>query len=248
MILQILVLVCVIAITWLFLPIKPLSKKLIKRRLVANNYFDSELKYQLLTLLLTLFTLGLVLLAAPTAFYKYFSYGHISAPITPVPMVGITPKENENWLHFGAGFALVISLVTFLFVYLNIIKSIQFKMPPISVFGWIVAVSLLNAFSEEMITRFSVIVLLDGIITLEYSYIVSAILFGSVHYFGTPGKITGVILATFLGWLLAKSIGETQGIFWAWSIHFLQDVIIITALYLQYSAKPAEISAQSDCC
>jgi len=29
---------------------------------------------------------------------------------------------------------------------------------------------------------------------------------------------------------LAKSILETKGIFWAWLIHFLQDIIIFTAL------------------
>jgi uncharacterized protein len=38
-------------------------------------------------------------------------------------------------------------------------------------------------------------------------------------------------LAGFLGWLLAKSIVETRGIFWAWFIHFLQDVIIFTGFF-----------------
>ncbi|MFT6005009.1 MAG: hypothetical protein ACI8UQ_002153, partial [Bacteroidia bacterium] len=51
-----------------------------------------------------------------------------------------------------------------------------------------------------------------------------------VHYFGTPGGIIGVIVAGFLGWFLAKSILETKGFFWAWFIHFLQDVVIITAM------------------
>jgi len=59
---------------------------------------------------------------------------------------------------------------------------------------------------------------------------VSAILFGSVHYWGSPGGILGVLVAGFLGWFLTKSILETKGIFWAWWIHFLQDVIIITAI------------------
>ncbi|MFT6001338.1 MAG: hypothetical protein ACI95T_000082 [Flavobacteriales bacterium] len=38
------------------------------------------------------------------------------------------------------------------------------------------------------------------------------------------------MLAVFFGWLLAKSIIETEGVFWAWLIHFLQDVIIFSAL------------------
>jgi hypothetical protein len=61
-----------------------------------------------------------------------------------------------------------------------------------------------------------------------------------VHYFGTPGKIPGVLLAGFLGWFLAKSIGETHGFFWAWLIHFLQDVVIITGLFFQKFAQNKE--------
>jgi hypothetical protein len=44
-------------------------------------------------------------------------------------------------------------------------------------------------------------------------------------------------LAGFLGWFLAKSIGETHGFFWAWLIHFLQDVVIITGLFFQQFAQ-----------
>jgi hypothetical protein len=32
--------------------------------------------------------------------------------------------------------------------------------------------------------------------------------------------------------MLAKSIAETGGTFWAWFIHFLQDVIIFPGLFL----------------
>jgi len=35
-----------------------------------------------------------------------------------------------------------------------------------------------------------------------------------------------------LGWLLAKSVIETNGIFWAWFIHFLQDIVIFSAFVL----------------
>lgn len=55
----------------------------------------------------------------------------------------------------------------------------------------------------------------------------SALVFGLPHYFGTPGGVVGSLMAGFLGWLLAKSIQETGGIFWAWLIHFIQDVVIL---------------------
>ena len=71
----------------------------------------------------------------------------------------------------------------------------------------------MNSFTEEMIALLGVFSLLDGIMPLPFVYLVSAVIFGTVHYFGTPGKIPGVLLAGFLGWFLAKSIGETQGMF-----------------------------------
>jgi hypothetical protein len=33
-----------------------------------------------------------------------------------------------------------------------------------------------------------------------------------------------------LGWLLARSVMDTRGMGWAWFIHFLQDVVIISVL------------------
>jgi len=91
---------------------------------------------------------------------------------------------------------------------------------------------LSNSFVEEIITRLAVVVVLKDILKDRAIPFVSALIFGTVHYWGNPGGLLGVIVAGFLGWLLAKSILETKGIFWAWLIHFLQDVIIISALLI----------------
>ena len=53
---------------------------------------------------------------------------------------------------------------------------------------------------------------------------------GTLEYF-KPKRLSGVVLAGFLGWFLAKSIAETRSFAWAWMIHFTQDVIIFTALF-----------------
>jgi hypothetical protein len=37
-------------------------------------------------------------------------------------------------------------------------------------------------------------------------------------------------MAGFLGWFLGKSMLETRGLFWAWFIHFWQDVLIFAFL------------------
>ena len=49
------------------------------------------------------------------------------------------------------------------------------------------------------------------------------------HY-GIPYGVVGVAMAFALGWLLARSMVETRGLFWAWFIHFCQDVIIFSFL------------------
>ena len=53
-----------------------------------------------------------------------------------------------------------------------------------------------------------------------------AVYFGLIHFYGIPYGVVGVLLAGFLGWILAKSIQDTGGFFWAWFIHFWQDVWI----------------------
>ena len=49
--------------------------------------------------------------------------------------------------------------------------------------------------------------------------------------------IVGALMAGLLGWLLAKSVLETSGIFWAWLIHFLQDVVIYSAFIMAAANK-----------
>lgn len=83
---------------------------------------------------------------------------------------------------------------------------------------------------EESITRLGIVVVLKDILKDRIIPLVSALIFGTVHYWGNPGGFLSVIVAGFLGWLLTKSILETNGIFWAWLIHFIQDIIIFSAI------------------
>lgn len=63
-------------------------------------------------------------------------------------------------------------------------------------------------------------------IDASYIALISAIIFGVAHFSGMPHGLIGMLKAGLLGWFLAKSVIEKQGIFWAWSIHFIQDVVI----------------------
>jgi hypothetical protein len=192
---------------------------------------NRQLIYQSSTFILAVVFLFVLWKLKTKEFVQYFKKGNIAATITPEPLVGIKPKNNENWWHLGMNCSVIITLVTIVVIYFQVIKGNNFDYSkllfvlPISI-----GFSLVNSFVEESITRLGIVIALKGIIPNKSIMIASGILFGSVHYFGTPGGLVGVFVAGFLGWFLAKSILETKGFFWAWLIHFLQDIAIITAM------------------
>ena len=193
---------------------------------------NKQLIYQPATLIVALCLLFILYHTKRDVLSEYCKRGDTGAEIHPEPYVGIKPKKDENWSHIGKNFAFVISLVTAITVYFQLINNSSttfihvLKSLP---FAIIFAFS--NSFVEEAITRLGIVVVFKGFLSDKVIPFVSAFIFGSVHYFGNPGGIAGVLLAGFLGWLLCKSILETKGIYWAWLIHFLQDVIIFAALF-----------------
>ena len=194
---------------------------------------SQQILYQFGTLVLTgilLFTLSRVL---GPQFRTYFAKGNLNAPVVAVPILGIKSKVGEGWNKVGRDFAIVISAVTGLIMYFQILHDQERDLGAVLKFiPFILIISISNSFVEEMISRLGLIVVLKDRLSDRQISICSAALFGFVHYWGNPGGISGVLAAAFLGWLLAKSILETKGIFWAWLIHFLQDFIIFTTLFL----------------
>ncbi len=228
---RILLLPIVVAATLSLLFFGAESAAILRVPLLANAYVDRTLKYQLLTLGLAGGVLLLARLLGPLSFKKFFGLGKLDAPVEPVRLIGLTPQPGESWLQVGRNFAFIITGVTFIFIYLQAIRGNSIAAANLRYLPWILVFSVTNAFTEEMITRFAVVSALDGLIPARYIYLVSAAIFGLVHYFGTPGGIAGVLMAGFMGWLLAKSIVECRGIAWAWLIHGLQDIVIFTGLF-----------------
>lgn len=196
-----------------------------------SNAINKQIAYQSFTLAIAVVFICLLSITRDKSFRTYFRKGNISASILPEPIVGINPKPTENWLQFGRNFAVIISIVTAIVIYFQLIKNSSVSIVPVlKVLPFSLLFALVNSFVEESVTRFGVVVALDGVFSNKVIPFISAAIFGSVHYFGNPGGITGVLVAGFLGWLLCKSILEIKGIFWAWFIHFLQDVIIFSAI------------------
>jgi uncharacterized protein len=192
---------------------------------------ENELAYQLTTLILALLIIGISFVLNPSGFRSFFKVGQINAKIQLVKYLGINPKPNENWFHLGRNFLIIISLVTIAVIYFQVVRGNNLSQDVIQHIPWIILFSLINSFVEEMIFRFSLVSTLHSTLAYSHIAIISGIIFGIAHYFGTPGGILGILVAGFIGWFLAKSMLETRGLFWAWIIHFVQDVIIFTGIF-----------------
>jgi len=184
--------------------------------------------YQGCSLLISLTVILTTRLAKGTQL-RYLRIGDLKAPTNPSKLLGI--KATDNWMPVGLTFAALISIATaaYLLIYnWGALATVQLQ-------TWLLAavlslpLSALNAFNEEIVSRWAVVEALSGRLA-RFAPWVSAAIFGTVHFFGTPGGLLGSLMAGFLAWFLARSIQETRGIGWAWIIHFLQDVMILTVM------------------
>lgn len=200
-----------------------------------NDYLDSHLKYQIMLIALACIVLLLTFLQNQTNFSALLSVGNISAPAEPVIWFGI--GHDRSWIFVGLYLCILITMGTLTFVYLQFRKLNVSFTELIPYVGWIVLFSLTNSFSEEAIFRLGIISPALGTIDITYLALISAVIFGLAHFGGMPHGLIGMIMSGFLGWFLAKSVIETHGIFWAWSIHFIQDVVIYTGFIVSQISK-----------
>jgi len=92
--------------------------------------------------------------------------------------------------------------------------------------------AVVNASSEEF--RFRCVLLSRGIRALGVMQAIatSSVLFGLAHYGGHPSGISGMAMAGFFAWIMARSMVDTGGWGWAWLLHVIQDVIIFLMVFM----------------
>jgi len=160
---------------------------------------------------------------------QYLRLGEMSAGATKVPLLAI--KQGESWGRVGATFAVIISALTAAYLWISYGAQLVEVAPSalLLALALALALSFANAFTEGIVTRWSIAERFSGRARLvALAPWVAALVFGSVHYFGIPGGPVGSIMAGFLAWFLTRSIQDTRGIGWSWLIHFLQDVLIFS--------------------
>jgi membrane protease YdiL (CAAX protease family) len=217
--------------------LRPVIAK-IKTVLNQNSVVDYQIKFQSLQLVLTAIALLLVYFLNPENFARFFRMGDVNAHISKIAWLGVTGKET--WLEISTSIGLFITLGTGIFMFFQLKKAgVQTSevLKSSEVLVWAILFSATNAFSEEAIFRIGIVSPLYGIFSVSVIILISAVVFGAPHYFGMPSGIVGALMAGFLGWLLALSLVETQGLLIAWTIHFAQDVVIITSMILLSNKK-----------
>lgn len=183
---------------------------------------------QSLRLMVTLVIIGALFILKKTRSAFFLVKGDTSAPLEPVRWLGI--KEGETWNKAGWIFAVVISLGTLTFLVLAGHPSLNIVVRALPFLPAVLLAAMLNAFNEEMTYKASFLSVLEGAVGKQQALWLMAAYFGIGHFYGIPYGVIGVLMAGFLGWLLGKSMLETRGFWWAWFIHFLQDMIIFVFL------------------
>jgi membrane protease YdiL (CAAX protease family) len=157
------------------------------------------------------------------------NFGYFESPTQYFSWIGIS--NGTPWRSAVTTFLVFPLIATTLVVYLQIARKKNISIGTvIRVLPAAVLLSVFNSFTEEIIFRVIGIEGLGSTLSVGILALLSGLWFGIPHYFGTPGKFPGVVMAGFLGWIAAISILETGGFAAAWGIHFVQDVPIITML------------------
>jgi hypothetical protein len=158
----------------------------------------------------------------------FLAKGDTNAEAERVSWLGIKP--GERWGQLGRNFAFILSLGTLAFLAFAGRQSLDIAIRALPFLPFVFIAAILNAFNEEMTYKASFLSVLENVVGKHQALLLMAAYFGIGHFYGVPYGVIGVLMAGFLGWFLGKSMLETRGLFWAWLIHFVQDVLIFAFL------------------
>ena len=105
--------------------------------------------------------------------------------------------------------------------------------------GWTIGLNMVlpmaavNAFTEEVVFRLSYVTSTENAgLSPTWAMALGSLVFGFVHYWGIAPKWTlGAVLIAYIGFFLTKSSLETKGFLFAWAVHAILDVVILTFLF-----------------
>lgn len=196
---------------------------------INNKFLNGLFKYQIFAFIIAVTTFLVSMKFTPESKFL-IKIGDLETLADKEGWMGINGKSS--WKSNGIQLLFFISLATGIFMFLAVKYTNSLQNFKLYFIPWVLLFSFFNSFSEEIIYRIAINGNLMNYIPKFQVLIISAILFGLPHYQGYPNGVLGVMMAGFLGYVLSKATYETEGIGIAWSIHFVQDIIIFTALLM----------------
>lgn len=212
---------------------------------IMNFYLNDELR---------ILPISFVMLAGTWAIahrtrLAYFNFTRRDAAVAPDRLLGVTRPDKERWESFGLSVGLIITGVTAIVMYYIVARQDGFLLRLWPEAPLILLFAAMNALAEELIFRLSFVIIgASEKLPQGVTLLLGSMVFGIVHDFGiAPNGIIGVLMSAYIGYFLTKSMLETCGFFWAWFIHFLQDVVILffahaASLTRIFSPSPTEKS------
>ncbi len=213
----------------------------------SKDILNFYLNYELSTILVALALLVILYFLADRVRLSYLTLRNIKGVMHPSRLIGVT--KPDRWEKSGWSIGLIITVVTGVVLYFQTRDlGYDFKLWPNLLMA--IPLALANSFTEEVIFRLSFVTLgvnagadvgvggggevsgLNPAALHKATLFMGSVVFGAIHYWGAaPRGIFGSLLAAWIGYFLTKSMLETKGFFWAWLIHFAQDVVIMIFLF-----------------
>jgi membrane protease YdiL (CAAX protease family) len=158
----------------------------------------------------------------------FLQLGDLRAPVRPEFILWF--RRPIPWTRFGGQLLSIFGVILPLFLLFSLRPDFSHAGRVWQFLPWGIATALLNAVNEEFQFRSVPLARLRGVVSDREAALLTATLFGIGHFYGQPSGPIGVVLAGLAGWIWAKSMLETCGFLWAFTIHFVQDLVIFVFL------------------
>jgi len=234
-----------ILLSWLWQPIKALRPfcfmlLAITSLMRANTWlldssawiaWQNQQSFTVAAMTVQLFKMGVALLLIGVLFLlrkrrqRFFLVrGDLNVQAEPVKWFG-EKSPNPLW-SFGLVFTLVVIVAQFFMFILPLSPTSDTLRNLLPLMPVILLLAASNGFNEEIILRAAPISTVYEVVGKSNAIWMAAILFGLAHYIGgIPSGVPGVLITAFLGWFFGKCMLDSQGFFWPWLFHTLQDIL-----------------------
>lgn len=204
----------------------------------TDSFINKQIKYQASFFFIAVVIFCLAKVMSPDSISEVFALGRINAPLS-VDIALPVQLSQIAWSVAGSAITLGLALSTLLVV-LPAFRT-KFSSSFFKKYGvWAISFAAMNALSEELIYRGAIIAPAMGHLPNSQIAILSALLFAFAHVRGQANGIVVIVGSAVVGWLLTYSVLQTHGLFWAWVMHFTQDVIIFLAFFVTSSKSAVD--------